>query len=113
MKTRDNGCVAYVPKGFVNQTQIESAVRRAAKALAPTVVRIRYTIGSDWTGDPSVFFRIVLSDDVAKRQKLSEIAQTVGIVLLKEVKAEELGLHAYFNFRSLSEQMQLNEPAWA
>ena len=103
----------YVPIGFVNQQDIDAAVRRATKALAPTVVRIRYDFGPDWTGDPSIFFRIVLADEAAKRPKLSDLAQTVELILLKEVKAEEQGLHAYFNYRSLSEQDNLKEPASA
>ncbi len=100
-------------QGLVSEQEIESGVRRAEQALAPKVVRIRYNLGSDWTGDPSVFFRIVLSDEVAKKTKLNQIAQTVTLALMREVKAEELGLHSYFNFRSRSEQERLNEPAWA
>ena len=101
----------YVPIGFVNQQDIDAAVQRAAKALAPPVVRIRYDFGPDWTGDPSIFFRIVLADEAAKRPKLSDLAQTVELILLKEVQAEEQGLHAYFNYRSLSEQDNLKELA--
>lgn len=110
---RDNEIVPYVPIGFVNQQDIDAAVQRAANALAPTVVRIRYDFGTDWTGDPSIFFRIVLADEAAKRPKLSDLAQTVELILLREVKAEEQGLNAYFNYRSLSEQDNLKEPAWA
>jgi len=113
IKTRDNGCVPFVPKGFVNQQEIEAAVQRAVHALAPGVVRIRYDIGADWTGEPSIFFRIVLADETARKPRLSETAQMVALILMREVKADEQGLHAYFNFRSLSEQAQLNEPAWA
>lgn len=105
--------VAYVPRGFVNQREIEAGVQRAAQALAPAVVRIRYDFGSDWTGDPSIFFKIVLADEAAKKPRLSDTAQRISLILMREVKAEEQGLHAYFNFRSLSEQAQLNEPAWA
>lgn len=102
-----------VPKGFVNQSQIDSGVQRTMQALAPAVVRIRYSLGSDWTGEPSVFFRIVLSDEASTRDQLSKIAQRVALTILNEVRAEELGLHSYFNFRSLSEQEELKEPAWA
>ena len=105
--------MAIVPKGFVNQRQIAEGVEKASQALSPDVVRIRYSLGSDWTGDPSVFFRIVLSDDASSKAHLSETAQRVALTILNEVKAEEVGLHPYFNFRSLSEQSQLKEPAWA
>jgi len=105
--------VTFVPKGFVNQHEIAAGVQRAAAALADTVVRIRYDFGPDWTGDPSIFFRIVLTDDAAKKPKLHEIANFISQILTREVKAEEQGLHAYFNFRSASEQAQRKEPAWA
>lgn len=71
LKTRDNSSVPPVLKGIVNQQEIAQAVQRAAKALAPTVVRIRYDFGSDWTGDPSIFFRIILADEAARKAKLS------------------------------------------
>jgi hypothetical protein len=113
LKTRDNSNMPPVLKGSVNQQEIAQAVQRAANALAPTVVRIRYDFGPDWTGDPSIFFRIILTDEAARKAKLSETAQTITLALLREVNAEEQGLHAYFNFRSLSEISKLNEPAWA
>jgi hypothetical protein len=105
--------VPIVSKGFVNQSEIESGVQRAVRVLAPAVVRIRYSLDTDWSGDPSVFFRVVLSDEASTKAQLSEIAQRVALTILNEVKAEELGLHSYFNFRSLSEQESLREPAWA
>jgi len=98
---------------LVNQGHITRAFRRAERTLAPDVVRIRYTLGADWTGEPSIFFKIVLSDDASRESKLSETAQRVSVRILSEVNVEELGLNSYFNFRSLSEQNQINEPAWA
>lgn len=103
----------YVPTGFVNQQDIAAGVQRAVHALAPTVVRIRYDIGSDWTGDPSIFFRIVLTDEAAKEAQLNAIANEIAVTLMREVKAEEQGLRSYFNFRSASELADLKEPAWA
>lgn len=102
-----------LPSEWINQAQIASSVKRAEEALAPEVVRIRYSFGSDWTGDPSIFFRIVLSDDASQKTQLSEIAERVARTIVNEVKGERLGLHSYFNFRSLSEQAELKEPAWA
>jgi hypothetical protein len=104
--------VAFVPT-FVKQQEIAEGVQRAARALAHSVVRIRYDFGPDWTGDPSIFFRIILTDDAAKKPKLNEIANAISLILTREVRADEQGLHAYFNFRSASEQAELKEPAWA
>ena len=102
------------PRTWVNPAQIAKDLRRAERALAPDVVRIRYTLADDWTGEPSIFFKVVLSDDAAsKESKLGEIAERVIIIIRNKVKPEELGLNSFFNFRSLSEYNELNDPAWA
>lgn len=104
--------MAIVPKVFINQSEVDTAVQRAAKALTQSVVRIRYDLGTDWTGDPSIFFRIVLKDEAARKAKLNEIANEISLMLMREVKPDEHGLHSYFNFRSAEEQDKLKEPAW-
>jgi hypothetical protein len=76
-------------------------------------VRIRYDFGADWTGDSSIFFRIVLTDAAAKQPGLGDLAQNISLTLEREVKPEQQGLKAYVNFRSLSEQTALNDPEWA
>jgi hypothetical protein len=73
-------------------------MQRAANALANTVGRIRYDFGSDWTGDPSIFFSIVLTDEAAKKPRLNDIANAIALILMREVKPEEHGWHSYFNF---------------
>ena len=98
----------------MNQGQIAKALRRAERALAPDVVRIHYTFGDDWTGEPSIFFKVVLSDDAASEEsKLGEIAERVIDTIRNNVKPEEFGLNSFFNFRSLAEYNELNDPAWA
>ena len=101
-----------VPSGLVKQRELASSVKRAEQALTPEVVCIRYSIGPDWTGDRSIFFRIILSDAASRPERLRKIAQRVENRILREVKAEDLGLQTYFNFRSLSEQAELKDPAW-
>src|ERR1039458_9261476 len=103
--------MAYLPK--VNYQQVEAGVQRAAQALAPEVVRIRYDFEPDWVGDPSIFFRIVLADEVAKRPNFSDVTLRVRDLLWDEVDPDEYGLHPYFNFRSMAEQGEMKEPAWA
>jgi hypothetical protein len=112
-RTRDTNVVPIVPKVLINQSELNAAVRRAEESLAQSVVRIRYDLDSDWTGEPSIFFRIVLTDEAAKRPELNDIANAVSLILVREVRPEEHGLNSYFNFRSESEQTQLNEPTWA
>ena len=103
-----------MPRVSVNPKQIAAALKRAERALKPDVVRIRYTLRDDWTGDPSIYFKVVLSDDAAsKESKLNEITERIEFTIGEKVKADDLGLNSYFNFRSLSEQNEVNDPAWA
>jgi hypothetical protein len=99
--------------GLVRQGKFEEAVQRAENALKPEIVRIRYSLGNDWTDDPSIFFRILLSDDASRPNRLQEVAERVTQHIIQEVRSEEYGYHAYFNFRSNSEQEKLRDPAWA
>jgi hypothetical protein len=80
--------------------------------LWPDVVRIRYEIGEDWSGQWSIFFRVVLTDDAAKR-RLRDIATKVVGELSRKLDFPGMGVFPYHNFRSESEQATLQEPAWA
>ena len=87
-------------------------MHKAKRALSPDVIRIMYSFGLDWTGDQSLYFRIILSDKASSPHRLPEITQRVTARILSEIHAHELGLQTYFNFRSQSEQAKLREPAW-
>jgi len=97
---------------LVDQSLIKKAVRRAERALAPDVVRIMYSFTVDWTGEQSLFFRVLISDRASAPNRLLETTQRITARVLQEIKAEELGLQTYFNFRSKSEQEQVREPFW-
>ena len=102
----------YVPPAVSKQPEIEAAIHEVEKSLAPDVVRIRYEIEKDWSGEWAIFFRIVLTDDAAKR-RLGEIIWKVDSSLEKVLDYPSLGVYPYHNFRSVSEQAALQEPAWA
>lgn len=104
--------VPTVPRGLVDQSEIKAGIRRAERALKPDVIRIMYSYTLDWTGEQSLFFRIVLSDAAASTKLLGETTSGIKTRILSETRAEELGLQTYFNFRSASEQAELKEAAW-
>ena len=87
------------------------AVEKATK-LKPDVVRIRFDIGEDWSGDPAIFFRILLSDQAAREDRLTLTTRRVRAAL-GELKLVEIGLFPLHSFRSESEQEELNEASWA
>ncbi|MBI1355291.1 MAG: hypothetical protein GC160_13160 [Acidobacteria bacterium] len=94
------------------QAEIKNAVETVQSEWAPDVVRIRYNLGEDWTEDPSIFFRIVLSDEASAPSRLRETSAGVKKRLVEAVDPYDLGLQAYFNFRSSSEQAESGDAAW-
>jgi acid stress-induced BolA-like protein IbaG/YrbA len=104
--------VASVPRGLIDQGKIKAGVQRAERALAPEVIRIMYSYSVDVTGDQSLFFRIVISDQAAAPTRLRETTQRIIAKVMAEIKSQELGLETYFNFRSRSEQAMLRDPFW-
>jgi hypothetical protein len=109
----DNGLVV-IPRAFAQQGEFAAAVAEVERQLHPRVVRIRYTLGDDWSGDPAVFFRIVLPDDASTRDRLLSATNDIEAAIVQRIEPlEQWGVLPYFNFRSQSEQAQLNEPAWA
>lgn len=103
-----------VPSGIVNQTQLAKDVANAIQKLGNEVVRVRHSVGEDTSGEPSIFFRIILSDAASREDTLADVTGRIATVLFEEIRPyENWGLIPYFSFRSTSEQALRNEPEWA
>ena len=105
--------MAIVLNPYVHQGKIDGVVAEAGEALKPNVVRIRYSFDEDWSGSPAVFFKVVLSDEASHIDHLRKAAERVRTTVLDDLKPYELGMEAYFNFRSASEQAELQDEAWS
>lgn len=106
--------MAIVASSFVTEAQVQKAVAKASRKLGKEVVQVRYNLASDWTGDASIYFRIVLTDAASKEEVLGEVADRVRRNLSEELRiSEEWGLNSYFNFCSKSEQAASKDPKWA
>ena len=82
--------------------------------LGPEAVHVAYRVREDSTGDPSIFFRIVLADESTGRDTLIDVTGRIVTVLIDELQPiDNWGLHPYFNFRSYSEQQKRYDPEWA
>ena len=102
-----------VPKAFARQGQFATAVSQVAEQLRPNVVRIQHEFGDDSTGEPSVFFMVILTDAASRRDRLLTVANEVSTALVQQIAPlEEWGVLPYFSFRSQSEQAKL-EPSVA
>lgn len=68
----------YVPIAVQKQPQIKAAVREVEKQLAQLgVVLIKWEIGQAWDGSWAIFFRVLLTDEASKGEKLREVATSV------------------------------------
>ena len=102
----------HLPSALTKQAEIDTAIQRVQQAVGPDVVRIRYEIGKDWSGQWAIFFRVVLTDEAAKH-RLRDVATKVVWGLARQLDFPGMGVFPYHNFRSESEQATLQEPAWA
>ena len=102
----------FTTLGLVNQGAIDLAVRRVEREFSPDVVRIGYSFEDDSTGAPAIFFRILVRDDAAPINHLKDLARRLSIALMNEVRTDENGLRSVFNYRTVSEQQELQDPAW-
>lgn len=105
--------MSIMTAGVVKQAEIGRRVRAVERKFAPDVARIRHAITLNSSGDGSIFFRIILSDDASREDRLEEVTERVEAELLKAVRFDDFGLYQYFNYRSVSEQAILKEPAWS
>lgn len=101
-----------MPPAVTKQAEIDVAIHRVQQSVGPDVVRIRYDIGEDWSGQWAIFFRVLLTDDAA-RHRLRDVGTRVVWGLARELDFPAMGVFPYHNFRSESEQDALREPAWA
>ena len=105
--------MATVLTNFVNQQEIEDVVKEIPRLLAPDVIYMRYSLRNDSSGDPAIFFRVVLSDDACRPGMLLTSTRKVKAAVLDRLEPyRRWGRYPYFNFRSASEQAEDEDPAW-
>ena len=91
----------------------QEQVDRIAQELAPDVVHIRLQMGQDWSYDPAIYFRVVLSDEASQLDRLGKTAKRVRETLYEKLNLLELTHLSYIRFRSKSEQAKMrDDPAW-
>ncbi len=89
------------PFVFVHhQGELRSDVDRAISTLGPEVMNVTYRLDTDSTGDPAIYFHIVLADWAVDTE--DRIADTTGRVAAQLFEAAHLGdkwsLQPYFNW---------------
>lgn len=102
----------HVPNGFFKQAELAEAVAQAAKALDAREVRdVRFTLGSDTSGEPSIFFGILLTPYAIHRSRLPVITGRVTTTLFDRLQPyNHWGLQSYFNFTA--DRAHFGKPGW-
>ena len=82
----------------------------ALSTLPRSVVKWRYSIENDWSGDPAIFFYIVLSDEAINPNNLRQVTSEIRQIITNEIESvNDWELFPYFSFRSQSEQAKLKD----
>ena len=98
---------------MVHKSNLEKAIDKVVRRLGPEVVRIRYNLDEDWTGEPAIFFRVVLTDSAARDPKRRGATQKVIEHVFDDLQPQgNWGRYPYFNFLSKSDSLKINDPAW-
>lgn len=90
----------------------QERVDEIARRLAPDVIRIRFNIGRDWSDDPAIYFRVLLSDEASARDRLADVTGRASTAIFDELGLGELDRIPYFRFRNQSEQAALKDKEW-
>lgn len=102
-----------VAKAFLQPEVLDKSIEQVKPLLQPDVVSLGYRLGEDWTGDPAIFFQVVLTDNATRRERLLPSAKHAQQVIEEHVQPwEQWGVWPYFNFRSQAEQAIRGDKGW-
>jgi hypothetical protein len=101
----------YIARAFAKQSQFFDAVAKVASGLPPAIVSVTPSLGTDYDGEPAVFFRVILADATPRNELLSLTEQTKFDIILQVEPLEEWGVLPYFDFLTQSEDARVNLPA--
>ena len=93
-------------------TAMQEQVDQVIREFAPDIVRIRFNNDNDWTGDPAIYFRAILSNEASSPERRKAVASKLRTKLRQIADALESGRIAYVHVRSESDQAKLREASW-
>lgn len=99
----------FMPSEITKQPQIEAAVREVVNGSSAHVINIDFEFGKDWSGDWAIFFHVVLRDQASKGIMLGRVTTEVRKRLAEKLRALDIRLIGYSDFRSESELAELQK----
>ena len=86
--------------GVVDQALLAEAIAEAAKRLDPRDVSdVRFRLGEDHDGDPSIFFGILLSPRASGSSRIGKATGRISTALFEQLQPyNRWGLLPYFSY---------------
>ena len=66
--------MGFLPVARINLDLLDEEIERLKKLLGPEVVRIKHVFQEDTSGEPAVYFRIIITDLSSRRETLGDVA---------------------------------------
>lgn len=105
--------MAHLARGIAQASELVKEFNQLAHVVIPGVVKWRYTFENDWSGDPAIFFWVIVTDEASEPQNLRQAKAAFIATINNHVDLPgEWGLIPYFNFRSRSEQAKLGDKVY-
>ena len=102
-----------MPSAMLQESDMDKAVKAAAKKLAPDVQWIRYDVTSDWSRDRADFLPNHAIGRGQQRNEARKDSQAREGTLSEKLQLDDSDLLSYFSYRSRSEQAMIKESAWS
>jgi hypothetical protein len=98
-------------RGIAQAGELVKKLNFVQRFMPPEVVRWNYTFDTDWSGEPAIFFWVVLTDSSARSpQILGKITTAFTKAITQNVDpVNNWDLIPYYSFRSQSEQANLKD----
>jgi hypothetical protein len=96
--------MTIVPAAWASVDEVAKRVEalRSKYSGHPLICRIEDEIGSDWSGEPSLFVKVILTPGRHDDAALKGLARDLNLDGLRIINTEDVGLHSYLNFVSQS-----------
>jgi hypothetical protein len=108
--TRYNGIMPHLARGIAHAGELVEKLNFVQRFIPPEVVKWDYTFDTDWSGDPAIFFRVVLTDAASDPQTLGKATTAFTNAIAQNVDPfNDWDLLPYYSFRSQSEQANLKD----
>ena len=104
----------YETRAYRREDDFAVAIIALEQKLLPDVVRLKYELGEDWAGDPAVFFKVTIRDEVMTEKRGSSLSRHISDVINRELDPREgWDVRHYETYRTVAERERMQEPAWA